>query len=144
MDKINEFRDEHFYLSNFFGCPVVYLGISYRNNEAAFQAMKCNNPEDRKSFSNLSPSQAKYKGRRVKLRSDWESVKDQIMYEIVLAKFEQNRGLAFKLMNTGEAHLEEGNTWGDRIWGTVNGVGQNKLGKTLMRVRNELKEVTNG
>ena len=52
----------------------------------------------------------------------------------------QNEDLKAKLLATGDEHLEEGNTWGDRIWGTVNGKGQNHLGKTLMRVREELKE----
>jgi len=31
-----------------------------------------------------------------------------------------------KLLETGDAHLEEGNDWGDRYCGTVHGVGQNK------------------
>ena len=61
------------------------------------------------------------------------------MYEIVLAKFTQNPDLKKKLLATGDEHLEEGNTWGDTIWGTVDGVGENRLGKILMRVRDELK-----
>ena len=28
---------------------------------------------------------------------------------------------------------------GDRVWGTVNGVGENRLGKILMRAREELR-----
>ena len=43
------------------------------------------------------------------------------------------------MIETGDEYLEEGNTWGDRIWGTVNGKGQNNLGKILMRVREELR-----
>ena len=70
---------------------------------------------------------------------DWDAVKTTYMYEIVKAKFMQNAELRIKLLETGNEHLEEGNTWGDRIWGTVNGVGQNRLGKILMRVREELR-----
>ena len=62
------------------------------------------------------------------------------MYEIVLAKFTQNPDLKEELLATGDEHLEEGNTWGDAIWGTVDGVGENRLGKILMRVRDELNE----
>ena len=69
-----------------------------------------------------------------------EEVKDKVMYEIVLAKFTQNPDLKEKLLATGDEHLEEGNTWGDTIWGTVDGVGENRLGKILMRVRDELNE----
>lgn len=56
------------------------------------------------------------------------------------AKFTQNPNFADKLLATGDAHLEEGNTWGDRIWGTVNGSGANRLGIILMQIRAEIKE----
>ena len=36
-------------------------------------------------FTQLSPKDAKRRGRNVKLRSDWEDVKDDIMEEIVRA-----------------------------------------------------------
>lgn len=71
---------------------------------------------------------------------DWEEVKDKVMYEIVLAKFTQNPDLKEKLLATGDEHLEEGNTWGDTTWGTVNGIGENRLGIILMKVRKELQE----
>lgn len=61
------------------------------------------------------------------------------MYEICKAKFSQNEELRDRLLATGDEYLEEGNTWGDRIWGTVNGICENRLGKILMRVREELK-----
>lgn len=62
------------------------------------------------------------------------------MGEIVREKFVQNPELAQKLLSTGSAYLEEGNTWGDKVWGTVNGSGANQLGFILMRVRDELAE----
>jgi predicted NAD-dependent protein-ADP-ribosyltransferase YbiA (DUF1768 family) len=35
--------------------------------------------------------------------------------------------------------LEERNAWGDTDWGTdINGVGENNLGKILMKVREKL------
>ena len=61
------------------------------------------------------------------------------MQEIVQAKFEQNPVLAKWLLNTGDAKLIEGNTWNDRYWGVCAGIGQNKLGKILMKVRDNLK-----
>ena len=62
------------------------------------------------------------------------------MYLICRAKFFQNEDLGQKLMNTGDAVLIEGNYWGDRYWGVCNGEGQNKLGKILMKIREELFE----
>ena len=75
MDYINEFRNDNYYLSNFYECPVTYDGLTYRNNEAAFQAQKCINPKDREQFTTLNPSEAKKFGRRVVLRKDWEDIK---------------------------------------------------------------------
>ena len=43
------------------------------------------------------------------------------------------------LLATGDEELIEGNYWGDTYWGVCNGVGQNKLGKLLMQVREEIK-----
>lgn len=136
---INSFKGKYYFLSNFYSAPVTYDGLTFQNNEAAFQAAKCINPELRKQFINLNPSEAKRSGRRVKLRSDWEQVKVGIMRDICKAKFEQNENLRQQLIATGSEHLEEGNTWGDRIWGTVDGVGQNHLGKILMEIRNEYR-----
>ena len=138
---INSFKGKYYFLSNFYPTPVEYDGITYQNNEAAFQAMKVTDNNIRFKFANLNPSSAKHKGRQVQLRYNWDKIKFQIMYEIVKAKFTQNNDLKEKLIATGNKYLEEGNTWGDKIWGTVNGKGQNNLGKILMRVRDELKSV---
>ena len=134
---ILEFRNEHYYLSNFYNAPVRYNGLTFKNNEAAFQAMKC--PERASEFCDLNSADAKRLGRCVRLRSDWSVVKERIMYEICLAKFTQNDELKRRLLATGDALLVEGNSWNDREWGVCNGVGENKLGKIPMRVRNELK-----
>lgn len=134
--SISEFRGEYYFLSNFYSAPVTYNGMCFENNEAAFQAAKC--PERMTEFCRLNPSEAKRLGRRVKLRGDWEAVKDTVMYEICKAKFSQNPDLADKLVATKDAELIEGNTWGDRIWGVCDGVGENRLGKILMRVRAEM------
>lgn len=136
---INEFRGKYYFLSNFYLAPVEWEGIHYSNNEAAFQSAKVISKESRKQFVHLDPSKAKQKGRRVQLRHDWERIKEQVMYEVCYAKFSQNEDLKKKLLETGDKYLEEGNTWGDKEWGTSNGVGKNKLGKILMRIRDELK-----
>ena len=139
---VKEFTGKYYFLSNFYNAPVTWDGITYLNNEAAFQSAKVLDRKMREKFSMLDPSSAKRKGRRIQLRHDWEKVKFDIMYEICLAKFSQNETLREKLLATGNMHLEEGNTWGDTIWGTVSGKGQNNLGKILMRVRSELATAT--
>lgn len=140
---IDSFRNNYYFLSNFFNAPVTYEGITYQNNEAAFQAAKVLDKNIRREFATLNPSEAKRKGRRVQLRPDWEGVKNQVMYEVCFAKFTQNPDLKTKLLETRNEELVEGNTWGDRIWGAVNGIGENRLGKILMKIREDFKKEEN-
>lgn len=143
------------FLSNFYPCKFNYNGIEYSHSEGAFQAQKTLDMNERKVVAKLTASESKRAcgkrglaklGFRVELRPDWESVKDQVMYEVVKAKFTQNPDLAQKLLETGDAELIEGTTWHDNYWGNCtcakcSGItGRNQLGKTLMKVRQELKE----
>lgn len=134
---ISEFRGEHYFLSNFYSSPVYYRGMTFRNAEAAFHSQK--DPSRASEFTRLNPSEAKRLGRRVRLRCDWEDVKDGIMFEIVLAKFGGSQSLADALLATGDEKIVEGNTWGDRYWGVCDGNGLNKLGGILERVRENLR-----
>lgn len=140
MCDILEFQREYFFLSNFYEAPLKYNGLIFPSAESAFQAMKC--PERASEFCGISPSDAKRLGRSVKLRSDWNNVREQIMYEICFAKFSQNARLKQKLLATGEVLLVEGNHWHDTFWGVCNGQGANKLGQILMRIRDELGKQT--
>ena len=137
---INDFRGAYSFLSNFYKAPVTYRGITYSNSEAAFQAAKTLDEAERKTFANLEPAVAKRRGRQVALRSDWEKIKVNVMYEVCYAKFTQNPELKEKLLATEYEYLEEGNTWRDRTWGTVNGKGKNLLGKILMVIRAQLRD----
>ena len=140
--KIDRFRGDYGFLSNFWEVPVTYQGLTYGSNEAAFQAQKCMTEEEKLPFTRMRPSEAKKTGRRVALRPDWEKVKVGIMEEIVRAKFTQNEDLKWRLIGTGDADLEEGNTWHDTCWGVdaKTGEGRNHLGKILMKIRAELAE----
>lgn len=142
---IYEFKGEYHFLSNFYNVEFVWDNIVWKNSEAAYQAAKSIDRKVRLSFSKLSnPAVAKKAGKNIALREDWEEVKYQIMKEIVYCKFSQNRDLKEKLIATGDAILQEGNTWGDTIWGICpprSENGKNWLGKILMEVR---REFTNG
>ena len=104
--------------------------------------MKTLDINKRRAIANAStPGLAKKMGRSVSLRPDWEDIKDDIMLEGLYRKFADDE-LADWLLDTGDEELVEGNWWGDRYWGVCNGVGQNKLGKLLMKVRSEIKKET--
>jgi len=139
------FEGANFYLSNFYNAPVMYEGILYQNNEAAFQSAKTLDMSKRRYFAKLNPSDAKKEGRRIKLREDWEHVKFDVMYQICLDKFQRNEELRKKLLSTKDAYLVEGNTWHDNCWGNchcqkcIDIPGDNLLGQILMKVREELR-----
>ena len=139
---IKSFRGENAFLSNFYFCFVFFEGIRYPSVEHAFQAAKTLDENERKRFAVMqTAADAKYFGRRVKLREDWEQVKDEVMLECLRSKF-QNKELKEKLIATQSKLLVEGNNHGDRYWGKVNGEGRNKLGELLMKVRSELNANT--
>ncbi len=74
------------------------------------------------------------------LRTDWESVKDDIMRRAVLQKFTAHADIRSILLSTGDEHLVE-NAPGDRYWGCgKDGSGKNKLGQILVAVRTQLRE----
>lgn len=145
--EITSFSGKYQFLSNFYPCTIQMniLGETFvfMNAEAAFQAHKCVNPDEIKQFTEMTGKQAKRAGRKVKLRSDWENVKDKIMEDVVNAKFDQNSDLREKLVATNNRPLIEGNTWNDRYWGVCKGRGQNKLGDILMKCRSNYKHFTN-
>ena len=137
---IGRFIGEYFYLSNYYEVPVTYDSLTYGSAEAAFQAQKILNLDDRKIFTTLKADDSKKMGRSVILRPDWDDVKLSVMREIIRCKFTQNTCLLEQLLKTGNALLIEGNTWHDTFWGVdlKTGLGENHLGLILMEVREEI------
>ena len=141
---IEEFSGEHFFLSNFFPTRILWDGKLWTSSEHIYQAMKSTDPVEQEKIRLLeTPGQAKRAGKKIKcLRADWDIVKFDIMEKIVRAKFIQNPFLKDRLLDTEDSLLEEGNWWGDRIWGISpkgSGQGGNALGQILMKVRSELR-----
>lgn len=140
---IEEFKGDYKFLCNFYeGNPFEYKGMWFTNSEAAFHSQKC--LKRSKEFEGLRPKQSKQLGRKVPLRPDWNTVRLQIMYEVCYAKFTQDEDLRKKLLATGDEYLQEG-TWWDSYWGRIwdnekkAWVGENNLGKTLMKLREDLR-----
>jgi ribA/ribD-fused uncharacterized protein len=141
LEEINEFKGDYRFLSNFYPSPFVYDSRQWATVEHAFQALKSvDKAEQERIRLAVSPNKAKGMGRQVKMRSDWDSIKVNVMTQLVAEKFKQNPDLCEKLLATGEAYLEEGNYWRDDFWGVYEGRGKNKLGIILMKVRKLLRQ----
>lgn len=142
MASITGFFKEYRYLSNFHIANIFYEGIEYPSSEHAYQAAKSLDIEVRKFIATLdSPMKAQKAGQQIECRPRWEEIKIGIMYNILLEKFTRHPELALKLLDTNDCVLVEGNTWDDTFWGVCNGEGTNWLGKTLMRIRKNLRTI---
>ena len=136
---IDSFRNEYSFLSNYSCSPFYIDTVLFPTMEHYFQASKASNQEDYLRIAYApTPGDAKRLGRRIQLRPNWEEVKDNVMLIGLRKKFADPE-LHDLLLATGDEELVEGNYWGDTYWGVCNGIGQNKLGKLLMQVREEIK-----
>lgn len=141
MKTIFSFDGQYRFLSNFYICPVEYAGLLFSSAEAAYQAAKTTNRITRVRMQDMLPAVAKRYGRLLPLRARWNEKRNGIMKVILRDKFTRNQELREKLIDTGKAVLEEGNTWGDKYWGIClkTGDGENHLGKILMELREDLR-----
>lgn len=136
------FFGDYRYLSNYQFVDVEFEGMKFRSTEHAYMAAKTLDLELRKHIASFDhPKEAKAFARTIELREDWDLIKFDIMKDLLIQKFAQEP-FKSKLLSTGEAYLEETNTWGDIIWGVCKGKGQNNLGRILMEIRADLKAIS--
>lgn len=137
--KVN---DEFGCFSNFSPYGFELDGKFWPTSEHYFQAKKFEDTEYEEKIRLLdSPMKAANMGRsrKLPLRKDWEEVKDDIMYKAVYNKFKQNEIIKNILLDTKNEEIIE-KTTNDYYWGCgSNGLGKNKLGIILMKVRDDLK-----
>jgi ribA/ribD-fused uncharacterized protein len=138
---ISSFSGSYRFLSNFWPVQVEYDGLIFDSTENAYQAAKCKSKAERLHFQTVGPGLAKCLGQKVEMRSDWESVKLQVMEDLLWQKFNDPQYKKL-LLETIEHELVEGNHWGDKFWGVCKGEGQNHLGKLLMKIRKKLYELS--
>jgi len=142
MRKIDHFRQENYFLSNMYPCKVVLDGMWYQSSEAAYQAARCRNPQDRQQFTVLNGYQAKQQIKTLSHTADFTIASLEPMVEAIFDKFRRNPELLDKLLETGYAEIEEGNTWHDTFWGVDKNTGQgdNWLGKILESIRTVIRD----
>lgn len=132
--------------SNLFKREIEFEGVIYPTAEHAYQAGKARKPEVREwLMAAPTPSLLAMAAHGLyvwDIAPDWSKVKFDRMKRILVAKYSQHDDLRELLLSTGTATLIETATVDNavnRLWGQVNGKGQNKLGELLMEVRGELR-----
>lgn len=110
--------------------------------ECAFQASKTYDIDAIKQMvifsKNNQQGKAKRFGRKVQLRTDWESIKIDVMRELLRTKLSVSNLFMLTLIKSYPKIIAETNYWGDTFWGVCNFVGKNNLGILLMELRSEL------
>lgn len=130
------FKQEPYkFLSNMHLCPVLLDGVVYPSAENAYQASKT---KDRELFTTLNPYEAKKLGRKVQMIPDFDRLAS--MEKVLRSKFSLlNPTLRTRLGDTTVELVEE-NTWNDTYFGVCRGVGENHLGKLLMKIREDIQQ----
>lgn len=144
-------HSDHNPFSNWFPCRITYKGHSFNNLEQAYQYAKATYAKDAISAMQLvyttDPRAAKDIGSKVKglTGTNWETDKYDIMKELVMIKFTENRDLKKELLDTGNKILAESGhdqhyaiglpiTSRD-VFNAEKWSGKNKLGEILCNVR---------
>lgn len=139
---ITEFLGPHRWLSNFWPAPVQLDGVLYPTVEHAYQAAKTLNPSERAVIRETpSPGAAKRLGGFATKRDDWDEIKLAVMGQLLVQKFAIPE-LRQQLIDTGDARIIEGNTWGDVFWGVCKGKGENHLGRLIESIRESINGST--
>jgi predicted NAD-dependent protein-ADP-ribosyltransferase YbiA (DUF1768 family) len=139
---IKGFFGKYFWLSNGKKSDIIdsnYPDIIYPYSENAYQASKFDDPFLKRRFQVIPFKEAILLAweLRNQIRPDWNDIKLLKMEEILLQKF-NNPVLKNRLLETGNRYLEETNHWNDQFWGVCNGIGENHLGKILMKIRSSI------
>ncbi len=125
--------------------PIKMGGKLWPSTEHFFQGMKFQSTDETHMENiRLTPKPrdvaAMGRDRSHPLRTDWETIKDDIMRQAIIAKFTQYEDMKTLLLSTGDAEIIE-HTTNDNYWADGgDGTGKNMLGKILMEVREQLKE----
>lgn len=140
--KIERFNGDFEFLSNMYLCDIEYEGVSFNSVEQAYQYHKTTSPKEKMNILRCNqPKKTKVLAKKFKyVREDWLKFRLGLMYQLLKLKFEIPE-LRDALLLTNGYELVEGNWWGDHYWGVCDGVGENNLGKLLMKVRNELGHI---
>jgi ribA/ribD-fused uncharacterized protein len=135
-------REQYACFSNFSPHGFILDNLYWYTSEHYFQAQKFAGTSHLEQIRLAkTPKDAANMGRERSrpLRPDWEQVKDNIMKQAVLRKFETHVDIKEILLSTGDAEIVE-NSPIDYYWGCgADGSGKNMLGIILMEVRDILR-----
>lgn len=134
-------------LDNFYICYFTEIEdgnkLEYSSTEHYYQSHKMLKPESRTITREARTANEAYLfGNMFPLRKGWEEMKNEVMFNANLLKFQQNENLKKILLSTNQSLIEF--PYSDSYWGTQpkksGEKGDNISGLILMAIRAYLKE----
>lgn len=146
------FQSEHIFCSNFAPSIFKYDGYVYKTVEHAYQCIKVRDSgyielaEDLRAMRN--PYKVKKLGGEIPAGKKWKAQSEQLMKDLIQAKFDQNPNLRERLLDVPYRNFFE--MTGDRVWATGRRiskadvridpedlkVGKNLVGRAITRTKN--------
>ena len=160
MSKFTFFWGNESPFSNWHKSDFVYKGIKFCTSEQAMMWEKALLFGDREIAEEILKTRnakvQKELGRAVKgyVDAEWNAVREQIVFNILVNKFIQNESMLAHLLRTGDTIIVEASPY-DKVWGIGLGEndprahdpaqwqGTNLLGKVLTELRETLKREYN-
>lgn len=157
FDELRTKNHKYSFLSNFHvGHPFLCYDKIWATSEHAYAAQKVYGVDEElyeRIAASTDPQEAKTLGRLAPvIREDWEAVKYNVMKTVVACKFLSHTDLTDALLETGDAYLQEGTFWNDKVWGVdlcdsdgriiqdpLMREGRNWLGTILMELRAKIR-----
>ncbi|EFA79960.1 hypothetical protein PPL_06781 [Heterostelium album PN500] len=143
---------EHYFQVYHYRSVIVFYSTAFINFEVLFDSSLgyINYYHAIREAKTPGDSASMGRSRAHPLRKDWEDIKDNVMFDVCLAKFQQHKDIQKHnlyffftkqsvLLATEDATLVE-HTKNDSYWGDGgDGTGKNMLGQTLEKVRDFIR-----
>ena len=155
-DEVVTFFEELHPLSNFHGCKFNFEGETFHSSEQLIQLKKAELFGDQTAKERILNSTDAQDSKETAMdianfnRDEWNKLAENLCYEGICQKFEQNPSLQNYLLDTGTKTLVEASY--DNVWGTGKPLGSEVslnpmkwksigiLGRILMKIRDTTYE----
>ncbi|HFC9206798.1 TPA: SLOG family protein [Clostridium perfringens] len=97
--NITSFNGKYEFLDNNYNKNIKINGLIYKNAEAAYNSFKIKDLNKRKLFTNIDGERSIKLAEELGIRNDWKSIKEEVLYRVVLHKF-RDKTLTKMLLNT--------------------------------------------
>ena len=133
-NEIWGFFNHYSFMNPWIKTPITVEGITFDSLQRAFTYQKANRKNEKEFIlrEDLTPKELAEYHEMIPNPPRWRETEKRILQFLHDQKFPIGSSLAEQIVDTSNYLLLNENYWGDTRLGTVNGCGQNLLGRILM------------